>query len=55
MLDYVEEHPKTKHKQAAGDKKYKYVGPHKWIVCLLGSDIYNVNNFVIEKSKKIKK
>ena len=21
---------------------YSYVGPHKWIVCLIGSDVYSV-------------
>ena len=55
VLDYNEVHPKTKDKQEwARDKKYTYVGPHKWIVCLLGSDIYNTNNFDIENRKKIK-
>ena len=25
---------------------YNYLGPHKWIICLLGSDIYPVDNFI---------
>lgn len=32
-----------------------YYGPHKWIICLLGSDDYNVQNFIGINSKMIEK
>lgn len=25
-----------------------YVGPHKWIVCLIGSDVYTVGDFILK-------
>ena len=30
---------------------YQYVGPHKWIVCLIGSTEYTVQLFLAEKRK----
>ena len=26
--------------------EHNYYGPHKWIVCLIGSDTYKVNDFL---------
>ena len=28
--------------------KNVYIGPHKWIVCLLGDDIYSINQFRVK-------
>ena len=39
--------------QGVKDRLQKYIGPHKYIVCLLGSDSYNVNNFEINHMKTI--
>ena len=33
---------------------HKYVDPHKWIVCLLGSDLFPVNRFLEEHETKLK-
>lgn len=30
-----------------------YVGPHKWIVCLLGDDVYAVNQFNLKHKEKL--
>ena len=30
---------------------HTYFGPHKWIVCLLGSDRYDVSNFTSDNKK----
>ena len=32
-----------------------YVGPHKWIVCLIGSDIYMVNDLLTRHQHTIRK
>ena len=32
-----------------------YVGPHKWIVCLIGSDIYMVNDLLARHQQTIRK
>ena len=32
-----------------------YVGPHKWIVCLIGSDIYMVNDLLTRHQRTINK
>ena len=31
-----------------------YKGPHKWIVCLIGSDSYTVNDFILKHKQSIK-
>ena len=33
---------------------HKYFDPHKWIVCLIGSDFFPVNRFLKEHSSKLK-
>ena len=33
---------------------HTYYGPHKWIVCILGSDIYPIAEFMEDKSHQIK-
>ena len=30
---------------------HTYFGPHKWIVCLLGSDTYDISNFISDHEK----
>ena len=30
-----------------------YVGPHKWIVCLLGDDVYAVNQFRLNNRDRL--
>ena len=30
-----------------------YVGPHKWIVCLIGSDIYTVQDFMLKNKRSL--
>ena len=42
------------------DKKTKfndrqYVGPHKWIVCLIGGDCYTVEDFSMKYSKTLER
>lgn len=37
------------------ENNHVYYGPHKWIVCLLGSDDYTVRDFIEFHEKKIKK
>ena len=32
-----------------------YVGPHKWIVCLIGSDAYTVQDFILNHYDSFKK
>ena len=32
---------------------YNYVGPHKWIVCLIGSSAYSVQLFLTEKKQEL--
>ena len=32
-----------------------YVGPHKWIVCLIGSDSYTVKDFMLKNQKLLAK
>jgi hypothetical protein len=34
---------------------HSYYGPHKWIICLLGSGDYQLKFFLNEKSKELKK
>ena len=31
----------------------KYVGPHKYVVCLLGDDTYAVNQFMIKEKESL--
>ena len=31
-----------------------YIKPHKWIVCLIGQDVYSLTNFIENNSKTIK-
>ena len=31
-----------------------YFGPHKWIICLLGSDVYPVNDFISNHETQLK-
>ena len=33
---------------------HTYFDPHKWIVCLIGSDLFSVSRFIEEHSKKLK-
>ena len=30
-----------------------YIGPHKWIVCLLGDDIYSINQFRLKHQDRL--
>ena len=32
-----------------------YIGPHKWIVCLIGSDAYTVQDFILNHYDSFKK
>ena len=32
-----------------------YVGPHKWIVCLLGDDVYSINQFRLNNRDRLSK
>ena len=32
---------------------YHYVGPHKWIVCLIGKTEYSVQLFLADKKKHL--
>ena len=32
---------------------HTFKGPHKWIICLLGDDVYSVNNFSIKHKDKL--
>ena len=34
---------------------HKYIGPHKWIVCLIGSDSYTVQDFILKHKPTITK
>ena len=34
--------------------EHTYYGPHKWIICLIGQDIYSINSFLIQKGKELK-
>jgi len=34
-------------------RNHVYYGPHKWIICLLGSDDFNVKDFIVSHEKKI--
>ena len=30
-----------------------YVGPHKWIICILGDDVYAVNQFKLNHRERL--
>ena len=32
-----------------------YIGPHKWIVCLLGGDVYSINQFRLNHKDRLLK
>lgn len=32
-----------------------YVGPHKWIICLLGDDVYSINQFKMNNKDRLQK
>ena len=46
-LDAIEDTPEK-------INEHIYFGPHKWIVCLLGSSIYTVRNYIDDNKNKLK-
>ena len=33
--------------------KNVYIGPHKWIICLLGDDVYSINQFRLKHQDRL--